>query len=81
MNGLENLGMIGAKVVSHGHYLAFEMAEVAISGHLFADILQPIAELRPPPEVVIRLKSVIFPGQELAALMRQRKQGITTHRE
>ena len=25
--------MIGAKVVSHGHYLAFEMAEVAISGH------------------------------------------------
>jgi hypothetical protein len=41
---------IGAKVVSHGRYVAFQMAEVAISRHLFADILQLIAELRPPPD-------------------------------
>jgi len=40
---------IGAKVVSHGRYIAFQMAEVAISRHLFADILRLIAELRPPP--------------------------------
>jgi hypothetical protein len=45
----EKLIKIGAKVVSHGRYLAFQMAEVAISRHLFADILRLIAELRPPP--------------------------------
>ncbi len=42
---------IGAKVVSHGRYVAFQMAEVAISRHLFADILRLIAELRPSPVV------------------------------
>jgi hypothetical protein len=31
------------------HYVAFQMAEVAIPRNLFADILQLIAELRPPP--------------------------------
>jgi Transposase DDE domain group 1 len=40
---------IGAKVVSHGRYVAFQMAEVAIPRNLFADILRLIAELRPPP--------------------------------
>jgi hypothetical protein len=40
---------IGAKVVSHGRYIAFQMAEVSIPRNLFADILQLIAELRPPP--------------------------------
>jgi len=37
------------KVVSHGRYVAFQMAEVAIPRNLFADILRLIAELRPPP--------------------------------
>ena len=45
----EKLIKIGAKVVSHGRYVAFQMAEVAIPRNLFADILQLIAELRPPP--------------------------------
>ena len=45
----EKLIKIGAKVVSHGRYIAFQMAEVAIPGNLFADILRLIAELRPPP--------------------------------
>jgi hypothetical protein len=40
---------IGAKVVSHGRCVAFQMAEVAISKNLFADMLRLIAELRPPP--------------------------------
>ena len=44
----ETLIKIGAKVVSHGRYVAFQMAEVAIPRNLFADILQLIAELRPP---------------------------------
>ena len=45
----EKLIKIGAKVVSHGRYVAFQMAEVAIPRNLFADILRMIAELRPPP--------------------------------
>ncbi|MHB8153769.1 MAG: IS1380-like element ISCARN79 family transposase, partial [Bacillati bacterium] len=40
---------IGAKVVSHGRYVAFQMAEVAIPRALFAEILQRIAALRSPP--------------------------------
>ena len=46
----EKLIKIGAKIVSHGRYVAFQMAEVAISRNLFADILRLIAELRSPPD-------------------------------
>ena|ERR1700724_3775109 len=45
----EKLIKVGAKVVSHGRYVAFQMAEVAISRTLFADILRLVAELRPSP--------------------------------
>ena len=40
---------IRAKVVSHGRYVAFQMAEVAIPGLMFQEILRLIAELRPQP--------------------------------
>jgi len=40
---------MGAKVVHHGRYVAFQMAEVAVPKHLFVDVLRLIAELRPPP--------------------------------
>ncbi len=45
----EKLIKIGAKVVSHARYIAFQLAEVAIPRDLFADILRMITELRPPP--------------------------------
>jgi hypothetical protein len=45
----EKLIKIDAKVVSHGRYVVFQMAEVAIPRNLFADVLRLIAELRPPP--------------------------------
>ena len=45
----EKLIKIGAKVVSHGRYIAFQMAQVAVPRMLFAEILRLIAELRPPP--------------------------------
>src|SRR3989441_13236163 len=45
----ERLIKIGAKIVSQGRYVAFQMAEVAISRNLFADILRLIVELRPDP--------------------------------
>ena len=47
----ERLIEIGAKVVSHGLSLAFQMAEVVIPRILFADILRLVSELRPPPAV------------------------------
>jgi hypothetical protein len=44
-------GKIGAKVVSHGRYVVFQMAEVAIPRQMFHEILRLIAELRPQPPV------------------------------
>jgi len=45
----EKLIKIGAKVVHHGRYVAFQMAEVALPKALFQEILRLIAELRPQP--------------------------------
>ena len=46
----EKLVKIGAKVVRHGRYVTFQLAEVAVPRMLFAQILRLIAELRPPPD-------------------------------
>jgi len=43
----EKLVKIGAKIVSHGRYIVFQMSEVAIPRELFADILRRIDRLRP----------------------------------
>jgi hypothetical protein len=45
----ETLIKIGAKVVRHGRYVAFQMAEVAIPRQMLQEILRLIAELRPQP--------------------------------
>ena len=45
----EKLIKIGAKVVSHGRYVTFQMAEVAVPRQMFADILSLIARLRASP--------------------------------
>jgi hypothetical protein len=37
------------QVVSHGRYVTFQMAEVAVSRQMFAEILTLIARLRAPP--------------------------------
>ena len=44
----EKLVKIGAKVVSHGRYVTFQLAEVAVSRRMFADILLLISRLRAP---------------------------------
>jgi len=44
----EKLVKIGAKVVSHGRYVTFQMAEVAVPRDLFEGILRLIDKLRPP---------------------------------
>jgi hypothetical protein len=46
---MEKLIKIGAKVIRRGRCVALQMAEVAIPRVLFAEVLQLIAELRPPP--------------------------------
>ena len=45
----EKLVKIGAKVVGHGRYVTFRMAEVAVSRQMFQEILTLIARLRTPP--------------------------------
>jgi hypothetical protein len=43
----EKLVKIGARVVRHGRYLVFQLAEVAVPRALFAEILHRIDRLRP----------------------------------
>ncbi len=45
----EKLIKIGTKVVRHGRYITFQLAEVAIPRSLFANILRLIDGLRPAP--------------------------------
>jgi hypothetical protein len=45
----EKLIKIGAKVVSHGRYVTFQLAEVAVPREMFQEILSLIAQLRAPP--------------------------------
>ncbi len=48
----EKLVKIGAKVVRHGCYVTFQLAEVAVSRDLFRKILRRIDGLRPKPAPV-----------------------------
>jgi Transposase DDE domain group 1 len=45
----EKLIKIGAKVVRHGRYVTFQLAEVAVSRQMFHEIMSLIARLRAPP--------------------------------
>ncbi len=45
----EKLVKIGAKVVRHGRYVTFQLAEVAVSRELFRKILSLIDDLRRRP--------------------------------
>ena len=45
----EKLVKIGAKVVSHGRYVTFQLAEVAVPRNLFREILRRVDELRRRP--------------------------------
>ena len=45
----EKLIKIGAKVVLHGRYVTFQLAEVAVPKELFRKILSLIDGLRPAP--------------------------------
>jgi hypothetical protein len=45
----EKLVKIGARIVRHGRYVVFQLAEVAVPRALFADIPRRIDRLRPRP--------------------------------
>ena len=45
----EKLVKIGARIVRHGRYVVFQLAEVAVPRALFAEILRRIDHLRPRP--------------------------------
>lgn len=48
----ERLVKIGARIVRHGCYVVFQLAEVAVPRTLFATILRRIDRLRGPPVAV-----------------------------
>jgi hypothetical protein len=48
----EKLVKTGARIVRHGRYLVFQLAEVAVPCALFAGILRRIDRLRGPPVAV-----------------------------
>ena len=50
----EKLVKIGAKVVRHSKCVTFQLAEVAVTGELFAAILRRIERLSLPPPVVVQ---------------------------
>jgi hypothetical protein len=43
----EKLVKIGARIVRHGRYVVFQLAEVSVPRALFAEILRRIDDLRP----------------------------------
>ena len=45
----EKLVKIGARIERHGRYVVFQLAEVAVTRALFAEILRRIERLRPRP--------------------------------
>jgi hypothetical protein len=45
----EKLVKIGARIVRHGRYVVFQLAEVAVPRVVFAAILRRIERLRGPP--------------------------------
>jgi Transposase DDE domain group 1 len=49
----ERLVKIGARVVRHVRYVAFQLAEVAVPRALFAEILRRIDRLRPSPRPLL----------------------------
>ena len=40
---------IGARVVRHARKITFQLAEVAVSGHVFGQIITAIRNIKPPP--------------------------------
>jgi hypothetical protein len=67
----DKLIKIGAMVVSPGRYVTFQMAEIAVSRQMFADILRLIARPRAPARESMRLWGQMRQGpRERCALMR-----------
>jgi len=66
----EKLIKIGAKAVSHGRYVTFQMAEVAVSRQTFNEILSLIARLRRPTgrlsRYAILLCKILLAGSRIA---------------
>jgi len=61
---------IGAKVVTHARYIAFQMAEVAISRQLFRTILRHISRLGPVSPVPTCPSRRLQGGQSLKSRWR-----------
>ncbi len=73
----DKLIKIGAKVVRHGRYVTFQLAEVAIPRRLFAEILRLISVLRPKPAPTCHRRNWIEPtGAGISAIAERRSSPI-----
>jgi hypothetical protein len=72
----EKLVKIGAKVVAHGRYVTFQMAEVAVPRDLFRDILRRIDQLRRPVRQWPERREKRGRAGDRCVRMRQNRPGI-----
>jgi hypothetical protein len=73
---------IGAKVVNHGRYTKFQMAEVAVSRQMFSEIRSLIARLRAPTRAGMRANGITCGRrrQRRCALMQLEQPGLASQR-
>ena len=79
----EKVVKIGAKVIAHGRYAIFQMAEVAVPRGLFGRILERIARLRPPDPALTRVLQpplLVLAHGWLDAPARPSDEGIDPHK-
>ena len=67
----EKLVKIGAKVVRHGRYVIFQMAEVAVPKELFQEILRLIAEIIGDPNLSSAAPALFFSLRRGSFISRQ----------
>ena len=69
----EKLVKIGARIVRHGRYVVFQLAEVAVPRSLFVEILRRIGRLRGPPLPPSRRRHPEMAAVEGRAMRRARQ--------
>ena len=76
----DKLIKIGAKLVSHSHYMIFQMAEVAVPQTLFREILDQIGQLRASPELA-RVTCVLMSFRQVLNHVRASESGRKKKKE
>jgi hypothetical protein len=76
----EKLIMIGAKVVSHGRYIIFQMAEIAMRRQMFREILSAVARCGRRPHQRERAPDQIRRATKVEVRLDEGKPAVTNPR-